>query len=106
MHRVHANRQIHKQIDGIWQWNAKRRGEAVATAVIEELWGVLVLLGAQPGMGVEGTRRGKPTRRFLAGDYWAYYQRVSGGIRVVCLKHHTRNQARDWDATLRQEGAD
>ncbi len=52
-------------------------------------------------MGVEGTRRGKPRRRFPAGDYWVYYQRVSGGIRVVCLKHHTRNQARDWDATLR-----
>ena len=52
-------------------------------------------------MGVEGTRRGKPRRRFPAGDYWVYYQRVSGGIRVDCLKHHTRNQARDWDATLR-----
>ena len=90
MRRVHVNRQIHTQIDRIWQRNAKRRGEAVATAVIEELWGVL-----------EGTRRGKPRRRFPAGDYWVYYQRVSGGIRVVCLKHHTRNQARDWDATLR-----
>ena len=98
--RVQVNRRIRKQIDLIWRWNAKRRGEATATAVVEELWDVLALLGAQPGMGNEGTRRGKSTRRFLAGEYWMYYQKSTAGIRVVCLKHYKRNQAKDWDATL------
>ena len=99
MRRVQVNRQIHKQLDGIWQWNAVRRGEPVATAAIEKIWDVFALLGAQPGVGAAGRRRGKPTRRFLAGEYWVYYQRVTGGIRVVCVKHHMRNQAKDWDGT-------
>ena len=68
--------------------------------MIEEVWDALALLGAQPGIGAEGRRRGKPTRRFLVGEYWAYYQRVPGGIRVVCLKHYKRNQAKEWDGTV------
>ena len=99
MGRVRVNRQIHKQIDRIWQWNAMERGELIATAVVEKIWDVMELLGTQPNLGALGRRRGTPTRRFLAGDYWVYYQAVPGGARVVCLRHYKQDQSKDWDGT-------
>ena len=78
---------------------AKKNGITAADKTITRIAEVVALLGEQPEMGVRGTRRGREVRRFLAGDYWIYYDGGTGA-RVRKLKHFKRDQSKDWDATL------
>ena len=99
MGKANLSRQLRQQIDRIWLETAKRSGIRAADKTIIRIAEVVALLGDQPEIGVSGTRRGREVRRFLAGDYWIYYEGGAGGARIRKLKHYKQDQSKDWDAT-------
>ena len=78
---------------------ARRKGIAAADGAIAKITKVVALLGVQPEMGVPGARSGRAMRRFLAGDYWIYYETGAGGVRIRKIRHVRQDQTKDWDAT-------
>ncbi len=83
-----------KAIDEIWKYWAARASEGVADGQVSRIWGVIGLLGKQPGLGRAVPKIGLGLRVVQAGKYLIYHQQRSGEVVVLNVVSGERDQLR------------
>ena len=83
-----------KAIDEIWKYWAARASEGVAEGQVSRIWGVIGLLGDQPGLGRAVPRLGLRLRVVQAGKYLIYHQELRGEVVVLNVVSGDRDQRR------------
>jgi toxin ParE1/3/4 len=92
--RYRLARESRADLDGIWEYVARRSSVETATGFLERFREVFAFLGAAPLAGRLVPNLGPPgTRRFPLANYLIYYRPTRGRVLIWRVIHGSRRQS-------------
>ena len=90
------SRAAERDLFDIVRYFAHQASDEIAAAVLERLLDTIVVIAANPGIGLQQEIFGRGIRSFTSEKFKVYYRKQKVGILVLHVFHGARDQKRAW----------